>query len=394
MLFQFRLLVLACAFLGLSITRAACAQLSPVAVVLQPFVDQGSLAGAVTMVGTKDKLLDFEAVGYADLATRRPMATNTLFCIASMTKPMTATAFMMLVDEGKVSVNDPVDKYIPEFRDIMVAPVLGQSGLQKPVHPLLIRELLNHTSGMDFAVPGENAPFDRLSLVERVRLYVKRPLLTQPGVKFHYSNAGINTVGRIIEIVSGVPYEAFMEERLFKPLGMTDTTFWPNKEQVARLASAYKANAAKDSLVEISITPAVVEKFSEDPKRCPLPAGGLFSTANNVMRFMKLIVDGGVRDGKQLVSAVAVQQMTRNETSLPEEYGYGWKVSGGHIGHDGLYRTSMNYFPKTGLLVVFLVHQSGPWPNGGDQKILPAFNQVAERMTKQGFSSSNPVSQR
>ena len=354
----------------------------PVQAALQPYVDSHTLAGAVTCVANKDRVLDLAAVGYADLATRRPMETDSVFWIASMTKPMTATAFMMLVDEGRVSVDDPAEKYIPEFHDLMVAPANGQSAPQKLVHPILIRELLSHNSGLDFAVPEDHPPFDRLSLAERVQFYAKHLLLHQPGTFYRYSNAGTNTVGRMIEILSGMPYERFMDERLFKPLGMTETTFWPNKEQIARLATSYKTDDAKTGLVPVPIT-QLTEPF-DHPGRTPLPAGGLFSTASDVTKFMQLIAANGLHNGKPLVSASAIQQMGRKETSIvtEQEYGFGWGLEGGRIGHGGAYKTSMYLSPKTGMLTVFLVQQAGAWPNEGDTHITQAFDQVAERLYK------------
>ena len=351
------------------------------AAALDPYVANHSFAGAVTEVGTKDKVLDLEAIGYADLATKRPMQANTLFWIASQSKTMTAAAFLILVDEGKVSEDDPVEKYIPAFHEVMVAPAAGQTGLQKPTHPILIRELLSHNSGLDFAVPGDQEPFDRLSLAQRVDLYAKHPLLCQPGTEFHYSNAGINTVGRIIEIVSGMPYAQFLDTRLFAPLGMTDTTFYPDREQIARLATAYKADEAKTGLVAVPISQ--LHQPFDDPQRTPLPAGGLFSTAGDCLKFMQMIAANGQHDGKSLLSANAIQAMERKETSVRTGPAYGFAMfldAGPRVGHNGAFKTNMYLFPKTGLITIFMVQQAGDFANGAEAKIVPAFAQVAEEM--------------
>ena len=204
----------------------------PFAAKFQPLVDNHTLAGAVCLVATKDRILDEEAIGYADLETKKPMAFDNEFWIASMTKPMTATALMMLVDEGKVKIDDPVENYLPEF----TGQTVSGSKDEPPVpanHPILVREILSHTSGMvnlpERPVPG--------TLALHVQSYSESPLGAQPGTHFLYANANINTAGRIVEVVSGMPYEKFMQERIFTPLGMNDTTFQPDAAQMERLAS-------------------------------------------------------------------------------------------------------------------------------------------------------------
>src|SRR5579859_5947646 len=214
---------------------------------LQPFVDSHSLAGAVTLVADKDKILSLDAVGFADVASKKPMPTDALFWIASQSKSITAAAFMMLVDDGKVKLDDPVEKFLPEFKELELQ---DKDDRRKPQHPITVREILSHTSGMPFKSAAEQPTLDVLTLRDAVRSYAKTPLQFEPGRKYQYSNAGINTAGRIIEVVSGVPYEQFLDHRLFTPLGMKDTTFWPNKKQLARLAKSYKSNVEKKELEE------------------------------------------------------------------------------------------------------------------------------------------------
>ncbi len=222
---------------------------------LQPFVDSHTLAGAVTLVASKDRVLNLEAVGYADVAAKKPMNTDALFWIASMSKPMTAAALMVLVDEGKVKVDDPVEKYLPEFRDVWLAVERAPDHilLKRPKHKITVKHLLTHTSGLPFASRLEVPTLDLVSLRDAALSYAMTPLMSEPGSKWAYSNAGINTAGRIIEVVAGVPYEKFMQKRLFDPLGMKDTTFWPDEKQLARLAKSYRPNKAKDGLEEIKI---------------------------------------------------------------------------------------------------------------------------------------------
>jgi CubicO group peptidase (beta-lactamase class C family) len=218
----------------------ARAQEPGVAAALRPFVEHGTLAGAVTLVASRDKLLGLETVGYADVAAKAPMRADNLFWIASMSKPITASALMILVDEGKVRLDDPVEKYLPEFKGQMVVAEKTDDRvvLRKPGHPITVRNILSHTSGLPFASAMEQPTLDLLTLRDAARSYAMTPLQFEPDTRYQYSNAGINTAGRIIEVVSGMPYEDFMDRRLFRPLGMLDTTFWPRVDLLSRLAKA------------------------------------------------------------------------------------------------------------------------------------------------------------
>ncbi len=214
------------------------------------------LAGAVAAVVDRDGVRSLSAVGFADRAARTPMRPDALFWIASQSKPITAAAFMMLVDEGLVGLDDPVDRHLPEFANPWLA--VERDGehvlLRKPRHRVTVRHILSHTSGMPFASPLEQPTLDMFPLRERVAGYALTPLDFEPGTKYQYSNAGINTVGRIIEVRSGARYEDFLGNRLLRPLGMKDTTFWPSARQVARLARSYKPTADKKALEETVIT--------------------------------------------------------------------------------------------------------------------------------------------
>ncbi len=349
-----------------------------VAAALQPFVDSHSLAGAVTLVADRDRVLDVEAVGYADVAARKPMHADALFWIASQSKPITATAFMMLVDEGKVRLDDPVERYLPEFKGQWLAAERDADHelLRRPRHPITVREILSHTSGMPFKSALEEPTLDLLPLRVAVRGYAMTPLLFEPGMRWQYANAGINTAGRIIEVVSGMPYEDFLDRRLFGPLGMKDTTFWPNEEQLTRLAKSYKPNAKETGLEEIPITQ--LHYPLNDRKRQPMPAGGLFSTAADLGRFCRMVLNGGTFEGKRYLSEAAVKEMTSKQTgeALKEGYGLGWSTGGGTFGHGGAYATNMTIDPKRGLVLVWMVQHAGFPKDGG--KGQGAFVKVAE----------------
>ena len=188
------------------------------------------------------------------------MKTDALFWIASMSKPMTATALMMLVDEGKVKLDDPVEKYLPEFKGQWMIAEQDKDHmlLKRPKHPITVRNIRRHTSGLRPTSVMETPTLDLLPLRDAVRSYAMTPLQFDPGSQYQYSNAGINTAGRIIEVVSGMPYEEFMQKRLFDPLGMKDTTFWPTEEQVKRLAKSYKPGKDNKGLEETIIRSAII----------------------------------------------------------------------------------------------------------------------------------------
>jgi len=344
---------------------------------LQRFVDRGELAGATTLVGTREGVSSLEAVGFADLKSRKPMAVDSVFWIASMSKPITATAFMMLVDEGKASLDDRVERFLPEFRDQMLATVdeNGRASRKKPSHPITVREILSHTSGLPFSAAGESPTLDVGTLAERCREYARTPLESDPGTRYRYSNAGINTAGRIIEVVSGRSYEDFLDARVFGPLGMKDTTFWPNSEQTSRLAISYKPTADGRSLEPTTITQ--LRYPLNDRTRQPMPAGGLFSTASDVGRFCRMILNRGAWEGERLVSEQCIAEMTRKQTSsLPESYGLGWSVEGASFGHGGAYATNMTIDPGRSRVYVFMVQHAG-FPGASGSKILPAFLKAA-----------------
>ena len=372
--------ILACALPFLPLFAFAQEQApKPVAAKLQPFVDNHVLAGAVTLVASRDKVLDLETVGFADVAAKKPMAPDSLFWIASMSKPITAAALMMLVDEGKVNVDDPVEKYLPEFKGQMFVAEQDEAHalLRKPKHPILVRNVLSHTSGLAGHSPIEIPTLDLFPLATRVRSYACQPLLFEPDGKYLYSNEGINTAGRIIEVVSGQKYEDFLENRLFKPLGMKDTTFWPDAGQIARIAKSYKANQDKSNIEE---TPVGQLKYPLDDRqnRFPMPAGGLFSSAEDIARFGQMLLRGGEFDGKRYLSEAAVKQMTSRQTpaALKQDYGFGYAVNGATFGHGGAYSTNLSVDPQLGLVLVFMVQNAG-WRNADGKKILPAFTAAA-----------------
>jgi CubicO group peptidase (beta-lactamase class C family) len=373
-------------------TEAGAAD-GPVAARLQGYVDRGQLAGAVTAVASRDAIKSVEAIGARDIGAKSAMSENSVFWIASMSKPMTATALMMLVDEGKLRLDDPVERYLPEFHGQMVLKEKLPDGvvLKKPDHPITVRELLSHTSGLVGRSPLEHE-LDTLSLREGVITYALSPLQFEPGTRYEYCNPGINTAGRLIEVASGVRYEEFMERRLFGPLGMVDTTFWPNTEQLKRLAKSYRPAPGGKGLEEIKITQLTYPL--DDRRRHPYPAGGLFSTARDVAIFCQMILRGGEREGRRYLSEKAVHEMTSTQTRAllnqgkgEHGYGLGWSTSRmgagdsrtvvpGTAGHGGAYATNMEIDPEHDLITVYMVQHAG-FPEDVGGKILGDFKRTA-----------------
>ena len=345
---------------------------------VQPFVDRQELAGAVMLVSNDEEVLSVTVVGEANREENRKMDANAVFWIASQSKPMTAVSLMMLVDEGKISVSDPIDKYLPEFRGQMVVVEQDEKHrlLVKPNQPVTIANLLSHTSGLPFRSNLEVPTLDRLPLADRVRSYAMTPLDFQPGSEYRYSNAGINTAARIVEVVSGDPFHEFITKRLFEPLGMTDTTFWPNEKQLERLAVSYRPAEGGTGLQATTVD-QLQYPLSDRLDRCAMPAGGLFSTADDLSKFYRMLVNRGRVGGKQYLSVELVDALTTKQTprEIANQYGFGFSTGGNRFGHGGAYSTNSYYDREHELIFIWLVQHAGFPGKGGDSQ--EAFRKAA-----------------
>ncbi len=348
---------------------------------LQPFVENHTIAGAVTLLADKDKILSLDTVGYADVAAKTPMRPDNLFWIASMTKPVTATAVLMLQDEGKLSVDDPVAKYLPELADLKTPD-------GKPAG-LTLRHLLTHTSGMGEATSQESRAAK--TLADLIPSFAKKPLQFAPGTKWQYCQSGINSLGRIVEVVSGQPFPDFLQRRLFEPLGMKDTTFYPTHEQLARLAKSYKATDGKLEETTIFILDG------HDPTardRYPAANGGLFSTAQDYGRFCQMLLNDGSFGGRQFLKPASVKLMNTIQTAdLKTGFteGNGWGLgccvvrkpqgvsavlSPGTFGHGGAYGTQAWIDPVKQVIYVLMMQRSN-FPNSDASNVRRAFQEAA-----------------
>jgi len=356
---------------------------------MQAQVAKNEIAGAVTVVVSKDTVLHLAGTGFADVATRKPMSPDTLFWIASMTKPITAVAVLMLQDDGKLNVADPVAKYLPEF-----------AGLKTPSGQpanLTITQILTHTSGLGEA--RGPAAQQAKTLADLVPIWLAAPMQYEPGAKWQYCQSGINAAGRIVEVVSGMTFDAFLQQRLFEPLGMTSTTFYPTEDQRARLVTAYTKNKDTGALESVPPRPEFGPR-----DRPPQGNGGLYSTATDYARFCQVLLNGGTFEGRRYLSAAAIKHLNTTQTGdLPtgffqnDTYGqrganYGWglgtcvlrtphegvaaMLSPGTYGHGGAWGTQAWIDPVKGFAYILMVQRAN-FPNSDASEVRREFQQAA-----------------
>jgi len=370
----FPALLLVCSFVAADDTTPL-ARIRPA---MQQFVDQGEFAGAVTVVGRKDAILSFEAVGQMNVEKRLPMTKDAIFRIASMTKPITAIGIMQLQEEGKLSIDDPVEKHLPEFKGQMLIAEKKPDSLllKKPSRPITIKDLLTHTSGLPRAYPAGLSIYDNRdrTLAEGTLAISQQPLTFEPGTKWSYSPPGTDVLGRIIEVRSGMPYEDYMEARILRPLEMADTMFYGERELGRRVAPIYEK---KDGKLQQMPTPAnwVIGPRSE--AKHPMPAGGLYSTGADLAKLYQMMLNKGEFGGKRVLKPESVEQMTSLQTGdLPagfrpgNGFGLGWELiakpqgmtemfSPGSYGHLGAFGTQGWGDPKLDLFVILLTQRAG-----------------------------------
>jgi CubicO group peptidase (beta-lactamase class C family) len=336
------------------------APVSPqVTAALQPYLDGYKLAGYIAIVADKNGKVHYQnIVGYADVEAKKPISQDNVFWIASMSKMFVGASIMMLVDEGKVSLDDPVTKFIPQLGKWMVVEERDPSHLLlKPlVRPVTIRHILSHTSGLTgMSELQQITGADSTPLKARAISSVTGPLQWQPGEKYQYGNQGMNIAARIVEIVSGMPYEEFLQKRFFDPLGMAETTFWPSEAQVARLAGTYGLNREKTGYLHGGVG-FLSKPLSDRLHRYPEAAGGLFSTTHDIFRYGLLLANDGELDGKRYLSHAAMEELQKEQTGKTKmNYSLGYHLRNGMFGHDGAYGTDLSVDPKTGMVAIFMV---------------------------------------
>lgn len=317
---------------------------------MQGFVDAGQIAGAVTLVAKEGVIVHLDAVGWANKSAQRPMKSDAIFSIASMTKPVTAVAAMMLVEAGKLSLDEPIASKLPEFG----------SGRRQAI---TLKRLLSHTSGL----AGNQQNIGDLASTSAA--VAKRPLAFEPGAQWAYS-PGLSIAGRLIEVASGQSYDAFLAERIFRPLGMKDTAFSLTPEQTVRLAQLHRKTQG-------GLEPTDNWFLGPPEQRAPNPSGGLFSTARDTFRFWQMLLNGGELDGVRILSKESVALMTRPITGemragfvpgsawalgvgvVASPTGVTAMLSSGSFGHGGVYGTQVWVDPQRKAIFLLLIQQVG-----------------------------------
>ena len=375
--------ILACAIVALAARPFVVDNIDPAAAGMSParlariadrmkqFVTAGKTAGIVTLVARHGHVASLEAVGYQNLEAKTPMTTDTIVRLASITKPITCAGIMILADEGRLSLIDPAEKFLPEFKGLKLNPCGTRSGynceLVTPSRPVNIVDLMTHTSGLADAPPGRGSPPN--TLAERVAAVAQGSLIFEPGTAWNYSNVGIAALGRIVEVVTGQPYDRFLAERIFQPLGMRDTFFFVPPDKARRVASVYRYET--DGL---KLVPMAEPKF-------PAPEGGLFSTAADMARFHEMLLEKGTLNGQRILSAAGVEEMTSSHTGSMKAgfapgvgHGFGFEVvretagtfrynSIGTFVKGGAYRTYAWVDPAKDMVGIILMQRTN---GGGD----------------------------
>ena len=378
-------------FLLSSIAFADTPKLPGIGEAMQEMIAKNEVAGAVTVVANKEGLLHLEASGMADIEKQKAMSVDTMGWIASMTKPITGVAIMMLQDEGKLNIADPVAKHLPEFAALKTH--AGKAA------NLTITQILTHTSGLGEA--GGAMAKEAHTLADLVPIWLATPMQYEPGEKWQYCQSGINAAARIVEVISGMTFDEFLQKRLFNPLGMTNTTFYPTDAQWAETATAYAKN--KDTGKLEAVPPR--GDFGKRG-RPPQGNGGLYSCAKDYTRFCQMLLNGGMLDGKRILTPEAVKILSSVHTGdlscgffQKADFGshgknYGWGIgtcvlkepheglakmlSPGTYGHGGAWGTQAWIDPKKEIIYMLMVQRAN-FPNSDASPVREAFQTAAAK---------------
>jgi CubicO group peptidase (beta-lactamase class C family) len=369
-------------------------RLQRIAAAVDESIKSQQIAGAVTMVVRHGKVAWLKPQGMIDREAGKAMPADAIFRICSMTKPITSVAVMMLYEEGKFSLEDPISKYLPEFKNpkVLVKPANGGASYTIPAtREIMIRDLLRHTSGLTY---NWNADLGKMyddanvatglleydgTIADNVKRLAAQPLLFNPGERWEYS-LGVDVLGRLVEVVSGMPLDQFFRTRIFEPLGMKDTYFYVPQEKVSRVATAY--GIFDDKLTRFPDKPVVDGYLTYDasypiagPKKLFSGGGGLVSTVGDYALFSQMMLDGGAANGKRLLSSKSVELMTHDQLGKigPDQgFGLGFGIDGvkapldelgtaGEYGWGGFFYTEFRIDPKEQMIVIFMaqLHPAG-----------------------------------
>lgn len=359
---------------------------------LAAFLKNRNIAGAVTLVAHEGKTVHLAATGFADLKSRRLMQPDDLFWVASLTKPITSAAILVLADEGRLSLHDPLGKWLPEFRHPWLIEEKTDDRLvwRRPQGAITLRDLLRHTHGL----PDAPQPDAEASLAEWVRATAREPLKFEPGTRWEYGNVGMNALGRVVEVVTKEPFTLFVQQRFFEPLGMKETSFFPTDAQVRRLAALYTPSETGAPLEKSSI-PLLPGEITSS-RRTVFPGGGLFSTACDMLRFYQMLANGGTDNGRRYLSKNAIAEMTTTQTGdikagfgdgmsyglglniVREPTGYTKMLAPGSYGHDGASGTSAWIDPQRKLVMILMMQGTKLHRLEIGLRVRAAFQEAAE----------------
>jgi CubicO group peptidase (beta-lactamase class C family) len=361
---------------------------------VQRAIDDKRIAGAVTLVVRHGKVAWFKAQGMADREAAKPMPADAMFRICSMTKPITSVAVMMLYEEGKFLLDDPVSKYLPEFKDakVYVKPASGDPYTIPATKPITIRDLLRHTSGITYQWNADLGPmYEKANVAsgllqydgtigDSVKNLASLPLLFNPGDRWEYS-LGVDVLGRLVEVTSGKPLDEFFRTRIFEPLGMKDSYFYPPDNKISRIATAYTyyndkgLNRFPDTPIREGSFVYSADYVSKGPKKLFSGGAGLVSTAMDYARFSQMMLDEGKVGNTRLLSRKSIELMTHDQLGKigPDQaFGLGFGIEGvkeplselgtpGTYAWGGFYYTGFSIDPKEQMIVVFMaqLHPTG-----------------------------------
>jgi CubicO group peptidase (beta-lactamase class C family) len=361
---------------------------------VQRNIDEKRIAGAVTIVVRHGNVAWVKAQGMADREGSKPMRPDTMFRICSMTKPITSTAVMMLYEEGAFLLDDPVSKFLPEFKNpkVQVKPATGAPYSIPATREVTIRDLLRHTSGITYQWNADLGPIYRDAnvasgllpydgtIAESTKRLAALPLLFNPGDKWEYG-LGVDVLGRLVEVISGKPLDEFFRSRILEPLGMKDTYFYPPESKLDRLATAYTFYDGKglNRFPETPITEGAFTYSADYPERGPRKlfsgGAGLVSTASDYARFCQMILDGGKAGNTRLLSRKSIELMTHDQVgkiNSDMDFGLGFGIDGvktplpelgspGQYGWGGFFYTKFSIDPKEQMIVIFMaqLHPTG-----------------------------------
>jgi len=361
---------------------------------VQREIDNKRIAGAVTLVARRGHVAWFKAQGMADREAGKPMRPDSMFRICSMTKPIASLAVMMLYEEGRFMLEDPVSKYLPEFKNpkVLVKPASGAQYTIPATREITIRDLLRHTSGITYQWNGDLGPMYKDAnvasgllpydgtIADSTKRLAGLPLIFNPGEKWEYS-LGVDVLGRLVEVISGKPLDEFFRTRIFEPLGMKNSYFYPPNGKLDRLATAYTYYDDKglNRFPDTPITEGAFTYSADYPTRGPKQlfssGAGLVSTAADYMRFCQMMLDGGKVGNTRLLSRKSVELMTQDQLGKVNPdfgFGLGFGIDGvkvplkelgspGEYNWGGFFYTEFSIDPKEQMIVIFMgqLHPSG-----------------------------------